>query len=292
MNEARRKANLEDLPDGERKADDPGSGKTPTGIWKHVCQALFAEEEFQPQKELDSSETYALFKLDTSTRGAGGPITPSDAECSAAVQEWQEGFDKFDDNSAVNGGLNYADVASEQASFVTLYNPNDDATGHCSVATCEIPAAIRDEPQKKASGIVCSTTPSAFKNQKLFNAAVEEWQQGFEAFKDDPPVDKGVKYSEANSKQVSFLTLYNPDSKAEGQCSVATCTVSEDTGGEGQEKTVSGLVCSTTPNVFGKESLFTQNQWDSIKGVLSNSASATVPSILALATLLIAALVS
>ncbi|KAL8442432.1 hypothetical protein Emag_006463 [Eimeria magna] len=88
-------------------------------------------------------------------------------------------------------------------------------------------------------------------------AAVRKWQQGFKAFEDDPPVDKGVEYAEANSEQISFVTLYNPDSQAKGQCSVATCKVSRATRDHGEEKTVSGLVCSTIPKAFGSQSLLT-----------------------------------
>ncbi|KAL8451279.1 hypothetical protein Emed_002080 [Eimeria media] len=132
------------------------------------------------------------------------------------------------------------------------------------------------------------TTPT----EAQCSAAVEEFQKGFEEFENDPPVDKKVDYKTATSKQVSFVTLYNPDTKAKGQCSVATCkspTITSD-GVEVEPKTVTGLVCSTSPQAFEKESLFTKDQWNNIKSVLSNSASTTVPSILAVAALVAVAL--
>ncbi|KAL8451138.1 hypothetical protein Emed_002176 [Eimeria media] len=124
------------------------------------------------------------------------------------------------------------------------------------------------------------------------DAAVKKWQEGFSSFEAKPPVDRAVQYTEATPEQVSFVTLYNPGSQPKGQCALAACKGKPQTTpppGDDETKTVAGLVCFTEPNVFGNNPLFTQDQWNNIKKVLSSSASTAVPSLMAVAALMFAA---
>ncbi|KAL8451137.1 hypothetical protein Emed_002175 [Eimeria media] len=126
------------------------------------------------------------------------------------------------------------------------------------------------------------------------DAAVKKWQEAFSSFEADPHVDKPLAYKGATRAQVSFVTLYNPKSPAQGQCALAACTgTPQTTEGSPQsgasKKTVAGLVCFTGPTAFGGNALFTQDQWNNIKKVLSSSASTAVPSLMAVAALMFAA---
>ncbi|KAL8431332.1 hypothetical protein ACSSS7_005347 [Eimeria intestinalis] len=403
MNEARRKAKLADLGTytPERVTAEAVDAD---GIWKDVCRTLLEADQEDTLKRLSdpvSSEVYAVLDLRRLKEDLEGETAATAHECSTAVEAWQKGFKAFEGDPPVIREGDYANATAEQLSFVTLYNPNKEAKGYCSVATCTS-SPLRRSPKTKAVSLVCLTDSNPFKDSKHFqkeawdniknalatpeeeqqkvtisclrhvvdceslcsnpsssvswklkvaqevykctrrrcllyclyqgvdfkpsvdnldpsrtfavfklreesekepvekqqkkptdaqcSAAVEEWQQGFRTFEADPPVDKRVEYSAATSRQISFVTLYNPDSQAKGQCSVATCTLSKATGEV--KKTAIGLVCSSSPQVFGEEVLFTQNQWDNIKSVLLNSSPATGPSIVAFSTLVVAALLS
>ncbi|KAL8451139.1 hypothetical protein Emed_002177 [Eimeria media] len=126
--------------------------------------------------------------------------------------------------------------------------------------------------------------------------AVTKWQEGFSSFEANPPVDKPLAYADATRAQVSFVTLYNPSDKPNGQCALAACQgtpkTSEGSQKAGEKKTVAGLVCFTEPTAFGVTPLFTQDQWNNIKKVLSSSASTAVPSLMAMAALMFAAFLS
>ncbi|KAL8431334.1 hypothetical protein ACSSS7_005349 [Eimeria intestinalis] len=94
--------------------------------------------------------------------------------------------------------------------------------------------------------------------------------------------------------EIAFVTLYNPVSPAQGQCALTTCKGTPEVSPAAQkaQTTVAGLVCVTEPNAFGESSLFTQQQWDNIKKVLSNSAVAAMPSLAAFAAVLAALVLS
>ncbi|KAL8436766.1 hypothetical protein ACSSS7_001468 [Eimeria intestinalis] len=90
------------------------------------------------------------------------------------------------------------------------------------------------------------------------SAAVKKWQEGFNGFKESPPVDKGLDYSKSTPEQVSFVTLYNPRSEASGQCAVATCEVeAQNTETRSNKQKFAGLVCCTAPSPFDDKPLFT-----------------------------------
>nr|WJJ67108.1 suface antigen 2 [Eimeria intestinalis] len=125
-------------------------------------------------------------------------------------------------------------------------------------------------------------------------AAVKKWQEGFSAFEANSPVNRQPTYPETSSQEIAFVTLYNPVSPAQGQCALTTCKGTPEVSPAAQkaQTTVAGLVCVTEPNAFGESSLFTQQQWDNIKKVLSNSAVAAMPSLAAFAAVLAALVLS
>ncbi|KAL8451277.1 hypothetical protein Emed_002078 [Eimeria media] len=104
--------------------------------------------------------------------------------------------------------------------------------------------------------------------------AVKQWQEGFSAFKDNSPADTDLKDSDPISNEASFLTLYNSgdqtSNQAQGQCSVATCTITSEAPEPETTKTASGLVCSTEPNALEKhKELFTEDVWTNIKNAFT-----------------------
>ncbi|KAL8454156.1 hypothetical protein Emag_001518 [Eimeria magna] len=186
MNEARQKANLEELKLKQREEALPSQGKSPSDIWVDVCKTLLDKASFTPSAELALSGTYALFKLSEGEQGEEGQATVDESQCSDAVEEWQGGFSKFEEDSTANTKVEYAQANPKQVSFVTLYNPNSDAEGQCSVATCTIPDPTRDTSKKRATGLVCLTTPNAFDRTPLFESVSYILVQGSDFFR--PPL--------------------------------------------------------------------------------------------------------
>ncbi|KAL8436765.1 hypothetical protein ACSSS7_001467 [Eimeria intestinalis] len=120
------------------------------------------------------------------------------------------------------------------------------------------------------------------------SAAVQSWQKGFSQFNADPPTKNKFDYVSASPEQVSFVTLYNPSPGGTGECAVATCK-STPTSRAGKTRTVSGLVCMTSPNGFDNTPLFTEAQWKNIRKAFSSSASTAMPSLVALGVVVLAA---
>ncbi|KAL8451287.1 hypothetical protein Emed_002088 [Eimeria media] len=114
------------------------------------------------------------------------------------------------------------------------------------------------------------------------SAAVQSWQSGFSIFGQTAPSNDKIEEYIKDPKALAFLTLYNPLGK-NGECKVATCTPAA----PNAEKKKYGLVCLTSPNVLGNQSpMFTADQWEKIAKIFSSSASAAVPSFLAIAAVL------
>ncbi|KAL8451286.1 hypothetical protein Emed_002087 [Eimeria media] len=116
------------------------------------------------------------------------------------------------------------------------------------------------------------------------SAAVKDWQSGFSLFEQAAPSKDNISNYIKNPKALAFLTLYNPSGQ-QGLCKVATCTADQDS----DDKRKYGLVCLTSPSVLAQTTMFTTEQWEKIVKVLNpspSSASAAVPSLLAIAAVL------
>ncbi|KAL8274123.1 hypothetical protein Esti_001965 [Eimeria stiedai] len=210
----------------------------------------------------------------------------------------------------------------------TLFPQKEDDNGllpfACSLLLKKNPPG--DEVSKSLGG-----TPAIFEmsedSDPDCNAAVKEWQSGFELFAANPPVNKDEEYLGLPPKQFSFVSLYNPSPGAVGECQVVLCEEKDAQEQSSQQlpqkdeaeekeaekrqqegaagaagapggaeaenaggKKAKALVCLTSPEAFNNKPLFTQQQWDKIAKALSSSTSVAAPSFLVLAAVLSGAL--
>ncbi|KAL8451280.1 hypothetical protein Emed_002081 [Eimeria media] len=285
MNKARADAKLRELPKRERDEEIPESDNPPTGIWVEVCKALLDEPPYELELSSLPAETFALFKIEDSKYNQKLRATLSDELCSDAVKAWQGEFKEFEKNPTTLENLAYSDATPTQISFVTLYNPDPAATGDCYVATCKTDNEARSAPQKEAAadGNNCLTKlntareeaglSALTKDTNLFPEAPEESTSGVSRAVCDTLLNEAeFKPSEGDLASTGTFAVFKLSE--------------EDEDGSAAEKqmTPTDAQCSAAVEE--------QNQWDNIKSALSNSASATVPSILALVTLVAAVFLS
>ncbi|KAL8451281.1 hypothetical protein Emed_002082 [Eimeria media] len=199
MNEARVAARLQKFKSGTFD-EVPKDKDSPDGVWAKVCKTLLdvrpptlcarwkvKSDKFEPEK--DDEGTYALFKLSKITEQEGQAMV-DDSQCSAAVQQWQEGFSEFEESSPAETEVQYEGAGSKKVSFVTLYNSHEDAASHCWVATCTKTNSLPDSGETKVSGLVCYTKPNAFDEQTLFSQ--DDWNNIREALKEPKEEEREV----------------------------------------------------------------------------------------------------
>ncbi|KAL8450475.1 hypothetical protein Emed_002563 [Eimeria media] len=190
VNEARQAAGL---PKAEKKSLLP-SPPTPSALLKAACYYMLKE---YPDGEIEGEVkvTPALFPLE-------GQANP---DCSAAVKNWQGGYQFFETHPPVNENVFYSGFDPQALAFVALYNPSNGIQGDCQVVVCSKKPAQQQNPSKQAlpqeeqdeqsqspepekegngesppsggkdnatsktaSALLCVTSPDAFANKPLF----------------------------------------------------------------------------------------------------------------------------
>ncbi|KAL8450470.1 hypothetical protein Emed_002558 [Eimeria media] len=196
MNEARQKA---DLPGLTKKVLFSQTADTESFL-NFVCGVVLKEKE--------------LTKIALGTPAIFEMSEEAESYCSAAVKEWQGGYNFFAAKPPVTADCEYPSLGSQHYGFLSLYNPSPGAEGECQIVDCEekdmkeqeqsqqqLPQNEEEEKEKgsdeqngapgvpgaagraegdnaesrKAKALVCLTSPDAFNNRPLFTQ--EQWDK-------------------------------------------------------------------------------------------------------------------
>ncbi|XP_026192538.1 uncharacterized protein LOC34624255 [Cyclospora cayetanensis] len=153
LNEARMAAGLENF----TAATDSSAASLPDSsqdFWKPVCSALLKKSTLD-KKDLEAkSGTYAFTPISDSH-------TKDCCRCNEAIRTWKAAFTNFTGlpPSKDDGVDLYKDI--NNVSLVAMYNAQTPPVADCRIVKCT-------EKDTNALGVVCLTTPDAFKDGAPF----------------------------------------------------------------------------------------------------------------------------
>ncbi|KAL8448006.1 hypothetical protein Emag_004120 [Eimeria magna] len=106
-----------------------------------ICETLLEEDTAQARNTETSKGTLAIHRRNGD----------ADLDCSAAVKDWQGGFNSFGGNPPVKEESDeYSDLDDKARSFVALYNPSEKIKGECQVIVCE-KKAVETQNQRQGA---------------------------------------------------------------------------------------------------------------------------------------------